>query len=137
MNTANRKVPIAQLADAIEVALKRAPSLIQDLCLELGYSRHAVYVRLLDLMAAGRVRYVEVRTAGGLGLARQWHPGRASAEELEELLRARLARAAVPDRGPIEQPCQVTLRTYPALRRRDPLVAAFFGQVGTKGAANA
>nr|WP_314540082.1 hypothetical protein [uncultured Massilia sp.] len=123
------KVPISELAGEIESALGRAPKTIQELCIELGYSRHAVYVRLLDLIAAGRVCYVDVKTktARGHGVAQRWELGQASQEQLDATLQVRRARAAVADRGPIENPRQVTSRTYPPLRQRDPLVAAFFG----------
>ena len=115
------------LTSQIEEALQHKPSTIQELCRELGFSRHAIHVRLMDLMAAGRFHYVEVVTSGGLGLAHVWFPGPASKEQLDELQRKQRARAAVPDRGPIFIPRQVTTRAFPPVNRRDPLVAALFG----------
>lgn len=129
MTTENHKVPATQLASEIEAALTRAPKTIQGLCLELGYSPHAVKGRLLDLMTEGRARYVSVKTktARGHGKAKVWQIGQATQEQLDAMLKTRRDRAAVEDRGPIENPRQVTSRTYPALRQRDPLVAALFG----------
>jgi hypothetical protein len=115
------------LTSQIEEALQRKPSTIQELCQELGFSRHAIHVRLMSLLLAGRFHYVEAVTSGGLGLAHVWFPGPAPKEQLDELQRKQLARAAVPDRGPICTPCQVTTRAYQPVDDRDPLVAALFG----------
>jgi len=116
-----------ELSSQIEEALQRKPSTIQELCRQLGFSHHAIRVRLVALMAAGRVHYVKEVTSCGLGVAHMWHPGPASKEQLDELQRKQHARAAVPDRGPISIPSQVTTRAFPLVHSRDPLVAALFG----------
>jgi hypothetical protein len=122
-----RKKDAEQLGDRIILMLQRGPAMIQQLCSELGFSRHAVHVRLRALMADGRVHYVEVVTKGGLGLAYAWQLGSAPKEKLDELRRNQVKRAAIPDRGPIFTPIQVSTRIYPAMNQRDPLVAALFG----------
>lgn len=124
-----RKKDAEQLGDRILELLRPGPAkMIQQLCSELGFSRHAVHVRLRTLMADGHVHYVEVVTKGGLGLAYAWQLGPAPQEKLDELHRIQAARAAMPDRGPIFTPMQVMTRTYPRdVNQRDPLVAALFG----------
>jgi len=115
------------LATRIVETLRRNPSTMLQLCDELRVSHASIRVRLYDLMETGRVHYVETPTCGGRGLAHVWHLGAASKEQLDALGQKRAARSAVKDRGPIGVPLQVTTRAYAPTNRRDPLVAALFG----------
>lgn len=116
------------LSSQIENAVKRKPSTLKELCRKLGVSHHAIRVRLIALMAAGRVHYVEGVTSCGRGIAHVWHPGPASKEQMDELHRKLRARAARPDRGSISTPSQVITSAFPPADTRDPLVAALFGR---------
>lgn len=116
------------LSSQIEEALQRKASTLKELSRNLGFSHHAIRVRLIALMAAGRVHYVAGVTSCGRSIAHVWHPGPASKEQMDELHRKLRARAARPDRGPISTPSQVTTSAFPVADSRDPLVAAFFGR---------
>jgi len=122
----SQRVGVA-LATRIEEVLRLTPSTVQQLCDQLAASHASIRLRLDDMMMSGLVHYVEKVTCGGKGLAYVWHLGAASQEQLEEVQRKQAARAAVPDRGPIGIPFQVTTHAYVPTNRRDPLVSALFG----------
>lgn len=125
--SAVRNIQAKQLADQVLASIERAPKLIMALADELGYSHHAIRVRLLALMADGKVHFVDIVTKGGLGKAKLWCLGAAAPEQVKELQRIHRERSELEDRGSISTPSQVTQRMYPNIGRRDPLVAALFG----------
>lgn len=115
------------LADKIEAALCRCPSTVNDLCRELGFSYPAIKLRLNDLLQAGKVHFIPQVTHNGRGLAHVWYIGAAPKEQMKKVVSKKAARTAIPDRGPINVPAQITTRTYAPMNLRDPLVSALFG----------
>lgn len=115
------------LAGKIEAALCRRPSTMNDLCRELGFSYKTIKIRLEDLLAADKVHFIPEVPRGGKGIAHVWYIGAAPQEHLKKAASKKATRFAIPDRGPINVPAQVTTRTYAPMNRRDPLVAALFG----------
>lgn len=126
-NKAGQNEAAKQLAERILALLRDGPKTMEELREELGFSHHAIRARLLDLMAVGKVHFVEIVTKGGLGKAKLWCMGAASDDQLAELVRIQHERALLEASGSIAIPKQVTQREYPTIGRRDPLVAALFG----------
>ena len=120
-----------RLAANLLEALRHRPYTILELAAAFNFSHHTVRERLRALLLAGRVHYVEVPTKGNLGMAHVWHIGEADPEQIQLIAGIQDARTARPDLGPITQPRQETVRQYPAVGRRDPLVAALFGPAGS------
>lgn len=125
------------LAGKIEAALCRKASTVNDLCRELGFSYPAIKLRLNDMLEAGKVHFIPQVTHNGRGLAHVWYIGAAPTEQMKKVVSKKAARAAIPDRGPINVPAQVTTRTYGPMNRRDPLVAALFGDGPARNAQGA
>jgi len=118
MRIEEHRVPAAQLASAIEALLDAGPSIIEEIADTLRYSTAAVRVRLLQLAKEGRAHRQRIQGGNNPGLFYRWHAGPA----LE-----RPDHNACTD--PVElSPVQITVHSYPAINRRDPMVAAFFGQ---------
>lgn len=82
----------------------------------IGYSVSFVRRRLLELMNAGRIHRERVTTM--YGFTHRWYLGKTPAVMLDS------------DDGPAVH--QVTIRDYPPVNRRDPLVAALFGSPGAR-----
>lgn len=105
------RIPIAQLAAAIEDMLQDGPHVVDEIVHALHYSGAAVRTRLHQLMKEGRVHRRRIACDDNPALLYRWHAGPPEREEFD----ADLA------------PVQVTVQRYPAVGRRDPLVAALFG----------
>lgn len=118
MRVEEHRVPTAQLASAIEALLDTGPCMIEEIADTLRYSSGAVRVRLLQLAKEGRAHRQRIQAGNNPGLFYRWHAG-------PQL--GRLDQDACTD--PVElSPVQITVHSYPAINRRDPMVAAFFGQ---------
>lgn len=105
------------LEAAIETLLEAGPRRADQLAHDTGYSLAATRLRLDHLLEQGRVHRAKVN----LDQPRWqylWHAGPAPALVREE--------EADPD-GDSFAPVQTTVRSYPPVGRRDPLVAALFG----------
>jgi hypothetical protein len=115
MRFQDRTVPTEQLISAIEEILKTGPHSIDEIARELGYSVAAIRSRLDFLQLENRVHRRKVEDKRWLGVGFLWHYGAAADVPL----------VALEPHG--DFPIQSTVRTYPAIDRRDPLVAALFG----------
>lgn len=115
MRSQDRKVPAEQLTLAIENVLRTGPHSIDELSRELGYSVSAVRSRLDVLVYEQRVHRRKVTFKSWTGVGYFWHYGAAPDIPVAEVV----PQATVP--------FQSTVQTYPAINRRDPLVAALFG----------
>lgn len=118
-----RQVPVEQLTVAIEALLRAGPRVIDAIARELGYSVAAVRPRLEQLQLDGRAYRVRVRFTDWPGMCYCWHAGAAIDAPVEQVV-------VTPERAAQQRlgmPLQATVRTYPAIDRRDPLVAALFG----------
>lgn len=115
MRSQDRKVPAEQLPQAIENVLRTGPHSISELCRELGYSVAAVRARLDVLVHEHRVHRRKVEFKSWTGVGYLWHYGAAPDIPVAQVV----PQATVA--------FQSTVRTYPAINRRDPLVAALFG----------
>ena len=106
------------LETAIEAQLGTGPRLADQLAHDAGYSLAATRLRLERLLERGRVHREKVN----LGQPRWqylWHAGPTPVAPVE-----RAEEAADDDAF---APVQTTVRSYPRVGRRDPLVAALFG----------
>ena len=124
MNRPDNRVPVEQLHTAIEDLLKAGPRSMDEIAHAVRWSPAAVRKRVEQLAIENRVHRRRVR-ADCPGFSYHWYhgPSREAAElphygMAQEPLRADL-RATVP--------FQNSVRTWPAIARRDPLVAALFG----------
>lgn len=128
MNPQDSRVPIEQLPAAIEELLKAGPHVMDSIARELGYSVAAVRPRIAQLHLENRVhrQLVKVRIWPG-GMCYTWHhgPGPDAA-----------APSSPRPAGEAIVPSQKSVRSYPAINRRDPLVAALFGPSTSAEAAN-
>jgi DNA-binding CsgD family transcriptional regulator len=118
-------VPVEQIRPEIIRQLGAGPRTLQQLARLLGYSESTVRRHLLDLEEEQRVH----RRAGPVTQYRGklciWHIG---ARPLDiDLPREEFIGAG-------EMPRQETTCNYPAVGRRDPLVAALFGTACATGA---
>jgi hypothetical protein len=114
------RVPIEQLVSAIEELLWTGPSIIDDIAHVLCYSAAAIHVRLHQLMQEGRAHRQRIRCVNNPAVFYRWHAGPGA---------GRIDGAPNLDMDESDlRPVQVTVHTYPVVNRRDPLVAAFFGQ---------
>ncbi|KQQ93645.1 hypothetical protein [Massilia sp. Leaf139] len=126
MRANDRKVPLAQLLCAVEDVIAARPRGIIEVARELGYSVGAVRARLEQLELEQRAHRRQIAIKGWCGVAYLWYAGPADTAELK--LGETLVAQGAPNRE--EQamiPFQSTVRTFPAINRRDPLVAALFG----------
>lgn len=129
----DRKVPLDELLTAIEAVLAAGPRGCDAIARELGYSVSAVRIRLEQLELEQRAHRRQTAIKGWQGLAYLWCFGPADGAALET------GQALVPQGAPNREqqaivPFQSTVRTYPAINRRDPLVAALFGPSNQAGA---
>lgn len=110
--------PALPLYDAILACIRAGTNMTNDIAAALGCSRATVHNRLHELKHMQRAHAVR----RGMGPYRQmiWIEG--AAPEME------------PDDDEADGPLRTVLTAYPAIDRRDPLVAALFG---APGAANA
>jgi hypothetical protein len=111
------------LEAAIEALLATGPRRADQLAQETGYSLAATRLRLDRLLEGGRVH----RAKANLDQPRWqylWLPGPAPAS-------APAAASAGAEEADVDDdpfvPRQATVRSYPPVGRRDPLVAALFG----------
>ena len=126
MSAPNRKVELTDLPEALLAVLAKGPREIREIAAELGYSTRAVLSRLEQLQIEQRAHRRRVQIKTWAGLCYHWYLG----PDLE----APAALDGAPARPSLAQqaivPFQSTVRTYPAINRRDPLVAALFGASG-------
>lgn len=124
MNRPDSRVPIEQLPAAIEELLKRGPRSFDQIARAVGWSQSAVRKRVEQLALDGRVHRRRVRVDCP-GFSYNWFYG--PAPEAAALPSHALAQE--PQRADlrVQVPFQYSVRVYPAIDRRDPLVAALFG----------
>jgi DNA-binding Lrp family transcriptional regulator len=127
MKQRQSKAACQQLAANILTLLQQRPRTVFELAEELRFSQHAVRARLRRLLAEGQAHFVEEPPKHNLSVSHMWHIGPATAEQIEKAARAELERTEKPQAGVVAIPMQETVRAYPAINRRDPLVAALFG----------
>lgn len=120
------KVSIDELGPAVEEALKVGRCLVDAIARDLGYSTTTIKKRLERLEHAGRAH--RARIPGRLGLAYRWHHGPGP----DAVVAPVYVAPALPYSQQGFTPFQYTIRTYPAIDRRDPLVAALFGPPRTR-----
>jgi hypothetical protein len=108
-----RAVSYDGLLDYIADLLGTAPHSAIELAKLTGYGELTCRHRLGELEALGRAHRQRVGLVGA-GWTYVWHAGPADPSEVISM---------------ITHPRQSTVRTYPPVNRRDPLVAALFGQV--------
>jgi len=125
MRAQDKRVPIGQLLTAVEDVLRNGPRTIGALAQELGYSVVAVRARLEQLELEQRAHRVKVPINSFSGFAFQWHHGAAANDACSSPAVLAQQRPGPADQGAV--PFQSTVRTFPAINRRDPLVAALFG----------
>lgn len=128
MRAQDRKVPIEELMGAIEKLLEAGPRGIGEIGRELGYSPVALRWRLEQLELENRAHRQREQVKSWSGLYYRWHHGPAAGADT--LLAGSLARQQAGEAQQGMVPFQSTVRTYPAVNRRDPLVAALFGSGG-------
>ena len=110
-------VPVEQMRPEIMRQLEAGPRTLQQLACLLGYSETTVRRHVLDLEDELRVHRIS-SSRTGRGKLCWWHAG-ARPIDLD------VAPATVPGAG--EVPRQQSTCSYPAVGRRDDLVAALFG----------
>jgi DNA-binding IclR family transcriptional regulator len=113
-------VPPEQLADKLLELLAKTPATIDDLAALTGYSSDTVRLRLLRMEEAGCVRREQHSLLNWGGFQYTWHATGAPLLDLS----ADAEKIARRD----GEPHQVTVKAYPTIGRRDPLVASLFGQ---------
>lgn len=121
-----RRLAIELLPAAIEQLLEAAPRAVLDLSRVLGYSERAIRPRLEQLQLDRRAHRVRVKLTKSPGVSYRWHAG-AAPDSVEQV------PVATPDlcrRQRLGLPIQTIVREYPAVNRRDPLVAALHGPAG-------
>ncbi|RYE73422.1 MAG: hypothetical protein EOO81_00535 [Oxalobacteraceae bacterium] len=118
MRVEEHRVPTAQLASAIAALLDTGPCVIEEIADTLGYSSGAVRVRLLQLAKEGRAHRQRIQGGNNPALFYRWHAG-------PQL--GALGHDPCTDVAELS-PVQITVHSYPSINRRDPMVAAFFGQ---------
>lgn len=128
---AKHRVPIEQLLLAIEETLKAAPRLVDQLAFELGYTVSAVRPRLEQLEREHRAHRVRVKREHSQGLCHQWRHGPAPGVVHAPVIA--LAQALPRAELRVLVPFQAIVRSWPAFRCRDPMVAALFGPVDQAG----
>jgi len=125
MRAQDRKVPIEDLPEAIEEILKAGPRAIGEIARALGYSVVAVRTRLEDLEIEQRAHRRRVVLKSWSGVLYLWYFG--AAIDAPTLLDGTLVQNGLSREQQGTIPFQSTVRTFPAINRRDPLVAALFG----------
>lgn len=125
MRAQDRKVPIEQLPEAIEEILNAGPRAIGEIARALGYSIVAVRTRLEQLEIEQRAHRRRLVLKSWSGVLYLWHIG--ADVDAPTLLDATLAQNGLSREQQAIIPFQSTVRTFPAINRRDPLVAALFG----------
>lgn len=121
----NRKVSIEDLDDAIEALLKAGPHSVTEVTRELGWSTRAVCPRLEQLELEHRAHRVRVRLPNTPTICYHWHFGPAPGGTATDQCATRAALPPARLRAIV--PFQHSVREFPAIDRRDPLVAALFG----------
>jgi DNA-binding IclR family transcriptional regulator len=112
-------VPPAELADKLLELVAKTPATIDDLATLTGYSGDTVRLRLMRLEEGGCVRREQHSLLNWGGFQYIWH---ATGEPFLDLS-TEVKKLAM--RG--GEPHQVTVKAYPTIGRRDPLVASLFG----------
>lgn len=125
MKRHDHQVPIDQLRGAIEELLKAGPRSIDQLARATGWSKAAVQPRVEQLQLEGRAHRVRIPNENSPGVCYLWHFG----PPIGAAAAAQAALCQTPQhpekRGIV--PFQHSVRSYPAIDWRDPLVAALFG----------
>lgn len=129
MRSRDQRVPIEQLIVAIEDVLKAGPRVTDELARELGYSVSALRPRLEQLALENRAHRRRVEFEHWSGVCYRWHYG-AAVDALVVPDHPIVGRPSAETRAAV--PFQSTVRAYPAINRRDPLVAALFGHASSK-----
>lgn len=117
------------LARAIEELLQSGPRLADELAQEAGFSLAATRLRLSCLLEQERVHREKKVQPGQARWQYRWHLGPAC-EQLPARTTAP-AQDGKQDQDAHQEelvPSQRTVRDYPAIGRRDALVAALFGR---------
>jgi DNA-binding Lrp family transcriptional regulator len=125
MRTFGRMVPIEQLQGTIEELLKAGPRSIDQLARATGWSKAAVKPRVEQLQLEGRTHRVRVQSENSPGVCYQWHFGPASGAVATAQAVLFQTPQDAEKRGIV--PFQHSVRKWPAINRRDPLVIALFG----------
>jgi hypothetical protein len=125
MGHQDRKVPVDELAGAIEELLRAGPRSVAEVTRALGWSTRAICPRLEQLALEDRAHRVRVRLPNTPSVCYRWHagpaPGSAAAAGTG-------AAATLPQARPrVIVPYQHSVSVFAAIDRRDPLVAALFG----------
>jgi hypothetical protein len=119
-----RNVPAIGLKSAVEDLIAKAPRTVDEIARLLGYSVPPIRIRLDDLEAEERIHRQKHRAKAVLFYT--WHIG--PAPKVEAAPQDTAALTTEPeDTAPCAIPRQETVKTYPAIDRRDPLVSALFG----------
>lgn len=121
-----RRIPIERLNDAMLDLLKSGASTIDFLASKTGYAYATIRTRLGLLEDRGAVYRTRQHGPDGSGLTYMWHANHSTP----------VATAALNEDGekpiPGELPRRYTTKNYAPIGRRDPLVAALFGQPGAQ-----
>lgn len=110
------ELPPGQLLEFIAAELTAQPRTSLELAGITGYAVATCRLRLLALERLGRAHRLGTTVDGQHCVL--WHPGPRSVRS-----------KSIPF---VAAPSQFTVRQYPPINRRDPLVAALFGAPGVK-----
>lgn len=117
-NAHSHLIPVADLRAAISSLLKQRPHTVPELAEELGYCASSIRTRLDVLEQRGLAHRVSRLISPAGGRLHIWHDGLAPAVEPEPT-----AERPIPG----ELPKRFFKSSYPAVGKRDYLVAALFG----------
>jgi hypothetical protein len=120
-----RQAALERLAEVVEQRLRdNAPDglTLREVAEGVGFATSTVRVRLEALEEMGFVHRVRHTMPGKTSIYFMWHIGAKPSTAYVE--------KHTPNVLPGSVPRQPTLRVYPPVNRRDPLVAALFGPAG-------
>ena len=112
VDRSKRRVPVAELADQIVDLLKTEPRTVYDLARMTHYGVATCRLRVLELERLGRAHRERILIPTGCQYVWHYGPSPSRGKAL----------------GIFDIPQQSTYRVYPPINRRDPLVAALFGE---------
>lgn len=122
------RVPIQELAEAVHAVLVQGDGITAlELVPVLGYSHGTIRKRLRALEDLGRAHTIKKSSGKHGGFTFIWYAGQAVAATAPA---PAIEGAYV---APIDMPQRRTIRVYPPVNRRDPLVAALFGPAKPAG----
>ncbi|QGZ42697.1 hypothetical protein IP92_05772 [Pseudoduganella flava] len=116
VDRSQRRFPIEELVGQIADLLKTEPRTAYDLARLTHYSVATCRLRVAELERVGRAHRERVNTPTGCQYVWHYGPSPSRGEAL----------------GIFGIPQQSAYRVYPAINRRDPLVAALFGEAGVR-----